>query len=145
MSMTAEEYMQKAERALSAAQLLLTNDALEGACNRAYYAMFDAAHAALLGAGIQMPESVSKTHRGLIGAFGQHLVKNNRIAGTLGKAINEVERLRRLADYTGDPVTLEEATWAVEQAGMFVHTIRDKFIPEVEINARANHSNKMKP
>ncbi len=107
--------------------------------------MFDAAHAALLGAGIQMPESVSKTHRGLIGAFGQHLVKNNRIASALGKALNEVERLRRLADYTGDPITPEEATWAVEQAEAFVQTIRDEFIPEVEINARANHSNKMKP
>jgi uncharacterized protein (UPF0332 family) len=77
VSMTAEEYIQKAERTLSAAQLLLTHDALEGACNRAYYAMFDAAHAALLSTGIHMSESVSKIHRDLIGAFGLHLLTSS--------------------------------------------------------------------
>ena len=50
--MTAEEYMLKAQRALSAARLLLDNSEIEGACNRAYYAMFDAAQAALLTSGV---------------------------------------------------------------------------------------------
>ena len=41
---TAASYMQKARRTLEAARLLLANNDTEGACNRAYYAMFDAAH-----------------------------------------------------------------------------------------------------
>lgn len=42
--------MQKADRALASARLLLDAGDTEGACNRAYYAMFDAARAALVNA-----------------------------------------------------------------------------------------------
>ena len=48
MSRTVAGYFEKAERALSGARLLLAAEDTEGACNRAYFAMFDAAHAALL-------------------------------------------------------------------------------------------------
>ncbi|MFP3248173.1 MAG: HEPN domain-containing protein, partial [Paraburkholderia sp.] len=44
--------MAKADRALEEARVLLRAGGYEGACNRAYYAMFDAAHAALLGSGV---------------------------------------------------------------------------------------------
>ena len=67
-------YCQKAERTLSAAALLLGSGDTEGACNRAYYAMYYAAQAALLAAGIAEPENGYKSHQGLIGAFGKHLV-----------------------------------------------------------------------
>ena len=40
-------YMDKAERALASARVLIEAGDPEGACNRAYYSMFDAAHAAL--------------------------------------------------------------------------------------------------
>ncbi len=40
--------MTKAERAAVSAKLLLEAGDVDGACNRAYYAMFDAARAALL-------------------------------------------------------------------------------------------------
>lgn len=49
--MSPEDYDEKAIRALASARLLLANGDIEGACNRAYYAMFDAAHAALLRSG----------------------------------------------------------------------------------------------
>ncbi len=126
--MNASEYLHKAERALSAAQLLLDNGDVEGACNRAYYAMFDAAHAALLASGTGVPEAQTRTHRGLIGAFGLHLVKANRAASEFGISLNKVERLRRLADYTGDTILLDEAAWAVQQARSFVSAMRDQFI-----------------
>ena len=45
---TPAKYLIKAERALHAARLLNAAGEIEGACNRAYYAMYDAAHAALL-------------------------------------------------------------------------------------------------
>ena len=47
--MTPTELMLKAQRALSSAQTLLNDGDVDGACNRAYYAMFDAARAALSG------------------------------------------------------------------------------------------------
>jgi uncharacterized protein (UPF0332 family) len=125
--MTPTAYMRKSGQALVSARQLLAADDVEGACNRAYYAMFDAAHAALLIVGGGTADTTTKTHRGLISAFGQHLVRAGYLASELGAALNKVERLRLLADYTGDPVSNEDAMWAVEQAGVFVAAIRSKF------------------
>ncbi len=120
-------YNQKAARSLSAAQLLLDSGDTEGACNRAYYAMYYAAHAALLAAGIAEPENGYKSHQGLIGAFGKHLVLSGQIDPSLGRSINKVQHLRQLADYTGDPLPLEDARSAVEQAGAFVAALSARF------------------
>lgn len=46
--MTPQELITKAQRALASAKLLLGSGDVDGACNRAYYAMFDAARAAPL-------------------------------------------------------------------------------------------------
>jgi uncharacterized protein (UPF0332 family) len=129
MSMMAEDYMAKARRALEEARVLLNAGGFEGACNRAYYAMFDAAHAALLVAGVTVPDAPPKTHRSLIASFGLNLVKAGMIAPELGSALNKVERLRKLADYTGETVTDEDARWAVDQAGAFVDTMTERTLP----------------
>jgi uncharacterized protein (UPF0332 family) len=132
--MTPAAYMRKAEQALSSArQLLATGDA-DGACNRAYYAMFDAAQAALLAANVGTAASAAKTHRGLISAFGQHLVLGGHVAAELGSSLNKVERLRLLADYTGDPVSDEDSAWAVGQSNIFVSAIRDAW-PDIAARA----------
>jgi uncharacterized protein (UPF0332 family) len=86
MSMTARDYIAKAGRALDEARLLLDAGGFEGACNRAYYAMFDAAHAALLFERITLPDASPKTHRSLISSFGLHLVKTGTIELELGSA-----------------------------------------------------------
>ncbi len=117
-------YGQKAERTLAAAHTLLRDDDAEGACNRAYYAMYYAAQAALLAAGIPEPDNGYKTHHGLIAAFGKHLVLTGQVDQALGRAINKVQHFRQLADYTGDTFPLEDAAWAVEQAEAFVAAMR---------------------
>ena len=50
--MKAKELFGKALIAASSAQILLDAGDVDGACNRAYYAMFDAARAALLASGL---------------------------------------------------------------------------------------------
>jgi len=117
-------YGQKAERTLAAAHTLLRDDDAEGACNRAYYAMYYAAQAALLAAGIPEPDNGYKTHHGLIAAFGKHLVLAGQVDQALGRAINKVQHFRQLADYTGDTFPLEDTAWAVEQAEVFVAAMR---------------------
>jgi len=114
-SLTPEVYMEKAERALSAARILLRADNPEGACNRAYYAMFDAAHAALLAAMPGVADASIKIHSGLIGAFGKHLVQAGLINAEHGRSFNQVHGLRQVADYTGDPVSVADAV-AVSEA-----------------------------
>ena len=56
--MKAEDLMAKAMRAVASAEALLGMADTDGACNRAYYAMFDAARAVLLHAGVD----IDKTH-----------------------------------------------------------------------------------
>lgn len=126
-SVTPVSYMRKAAQAAASAHQLLAGGDADGACNRAYYAMFDAAHAARRSANVAETASATKTHRGLIAAFGKHLVHGGHVASELGSSLNKVERLRLLADYTGDPVSDEDAAWAVGQADIFVAAIRDAF------------------
>ena len=45
------------------------------------------------------------------------------LADDAGKSLNQVERVRLLADYTGEAVDAEKARWAVEQAVAFVRTV----------------------
>lgn len=122
--MTPAELMAKASRALASAQLLLDSGDVDGACNRAYYAMFDAARAALLWVRAPVPAEVARTHSGLITAFSLHVVKPGLVAIDHGRALNKVEDLRLIADYRGDPVTVENAAWAPEQAQAFLAAVQ---------------------
>ena len=122
--MTPIALMQKADRALESSALLLQRGDVDGACNRAYYAMFDAARAALLAANAPVEAEASRTHSGLIAAFSLHLVKPGLVALDHGRALNKVEDLRLIADYKGDEITADRAAWALEQASKFVSAVR---------------------
>lgn len=122
--------MAKATRACASARVLLDLGDVDGACNRAYYAMFDAARAALLAANAPVPPNIGKTHSGLITAFGQHLVKNGPVAKELGRQLKRAEEIRIVADYKGDSVELDDARQMVEQAETFVAAMRAEFMPE---------------
>lgn len=116
--------MAKAARACVSARALLDLNDVDGACNRAYYAMFDAARAALLASGASVQHDVGKTHSGLIGAFGQHLVKNGPISKEMGRLMKRAEEIRLVADYKGDAIELADAREMVEQAEIFIESIR---------------------
>ena len=113
--------MEKAKRALQSAELLLDAGDKDGACSRAYYAMFDAARAALCTVGCA-PESL-KTHTSVIGQFGLHLVKTGLVSRQVGKSLNDVQEIRQLADYLPAEVPEDKAKWAVEQARLFLATV----------------------
>ena len=119
--------MAKAIRAASSARLLCDAGDYEGACDRAYYAMFNAARAALLASGANEQEAVAKTHGGLISAFSLQLVKTQKVPVEYGRLLNKVEELRLIADYKGDTIEQEKAVWAVESAHSFVATIGSTF------------------
>ena len=126
--MNAAELMVKARRALASAQKLLQDNDGDGACNRAYYAMFDAARAALIASNAPVPPEIAKTHSGLISAFSLHLVKPNLFPVELGRSLNKAEDLRLIADYKGDSINAEEAIWVVQQAQAFVEKVDLRFM-----------------
>ena len=102
---------------------MLAKSDTEGACKRAYYAMFHAAHAALSAAGAQPLGAVLKTHGGLIAVFGQELVKTGMIDAAHGRAFALVQKTRLLADYTADPPADADAREAVAHAEAFLAAI----------------------
>lgn len=123
------DLMDKASKAAASARLLLDSGDADGACNRAYYAMFDAARAALIWSVAAVEPTVAKTHGGLIAAFSLHLVKTGRLPVELGKALNRAAEIRLVADYSGEEVTAEKAQWLIENSTVFIETVRQKLGP----------------
>ena len=128
--MKAQELLAKAVRAAASAQVLLDIGDLDGACNRAYYAMYDAARAALSASDSAVEAEAVRTHNGLISAFSLHLVKTGSVSVALGKSLNKVEELRLIADYKGDRVEEQDAAWAVSQAQIFVQAMQALLMPK---------------
>ncbi|MCL2161993.1 MAG: HEPN domain-containing protein [Betaproteobacteria bacterium] len=124
--MKAQDLMAKAVQAATSAKVLLDTGDGDGASNRAYYAMFDAARAALLVSGFD----VGKTHRGVLNAFSERLVKNGSVPQEMGRLLKRAETFRYVADYEGNPVELSDAREMVEQAETFVASMRAELMLE---------------
>lgn len=127
---TPDRLMAKADTACSSARTLLAFGDVDGAANRAYYAMFDAARAALVASGAPVEADIGRTHSGLIGAFGNFLVKNGPVPREVGRLLNRAHEIRLVADYTGDSVETADAEEMAGQADTFVATIRATLFPE---------------
>ncbi len=121
--MDAPTLMAKARTACTSARALLDRGDSDGACNRAYYAMFDAARAALLATRAEVVVNVGRTHSGVLTAFSQHLVKNGPVPREIGRLLKQAEEIRIVADYSGDSISSDDARRLVEAAETFVKTL----------------------
>lgn len=114
----------KASTACLSARLLLDAGDSDGALNRAYYAMFDAARASLIGLpGLGSLQEMTRTHSGLISAFGLHLVKPGLVSRELGRQLNRAHEARLIADYSDESMTPEDARVFVDVAVAFVEEL----------------------
>ena len=112
--------MESAEEALDDAELLLENDHLKAAANRAYYAMFHSAMAALMQSGGDLP----RTHGGVTNQFGLRYVRTGIIDSELAGALQDTYELRRKSDYELYAYFAEgEIRQAVQNARAFVSAI----------------------
>ena len=120
MTEEAELYFQRAAECVEDSQVLLDNDRPAASVARAYYAMFHAATAVLVAKGIKR-----SSHRGILSAFGQYLVKPGLIKQEFHLYLREAFELRQHTDY--DPivdVNAEQAKETLEQAIDFVDACR---------------------
>lgn len=117
-----QAFLSKAETSVKSARMLLDAGDADGASSRAYYAIYDAARACLAWAGIEPVRGVFKTHHGLTSAFSMHLVKLGHFPADIGKALQNVQSVRHVADYETDPVPHDKAERAVIAAEVFVAT-----------------------
>ena len=63
----------------------------------------------------------------MIAAFGLHLVKTGKLQPKLGRALNRAQEIRQVADYTGENVDEELASWVVEQSRRFIEAMQTAF------------------
>jgi uncharacterized protein (UPF0332 family) len=87
----------KARENVEAATLLADSGYVDVAITRAYYAMFYCAQALLADRGI-----AGSSHKRIISAFGQHLVKSGEVPASLHRYLIEGQRERHLADYLAE-------------------------------------------
>ena len=122
--------MAKAIQAVASARVLLELGDEDGACNRAYCAMFDSAQAALLISGVPAPDALGKTHRGLVITFSAYLVKDGPVSKELGRQLKSAEEMRLVADYNGESVMQADAAKLVIQAEVFVSAMQRLFFQD---------------
>jgi uncharacterized protein (UPF0332 family) len=126
--LTVSALFQKASKAAQSAKLLLESGDTDGACSRAYYAMFDSARASLQASNAPVHAEIARTHTGLITAFSLHLVKSGDVSVELGRSFNRVYQVRLVADYKGDPIEMDLAIEVVRDATLFVETLRAQYL-----------------
>lgn len=122
--MTPQDLMAKAIQAIASARVLLDTNDTDGSCNRAYYAMFDAARAALL----TIDLDAGKTHRGVLNLFSEHFVKSGLLPKETGRLLKQAETFRCVADYEGGCVEMSDAVKMVDNAVTFVAAMQG-FMP----------------
>lgn len=109
--------LERAHEDLANARSDLASGHLRGAVNRAYYAIFHTASAALLWIGVQRAK-----HSGVQSAFNEHFVKPGGVDSELGRTYSKARKLREEQDYDLDATALDEATvhTVIEAAAEFV-------------------------
>jgi uncharacterized protein (UPF0332 family) len=107
--------VRKGERALKSARHNLKDGNYDSAVNRAYYAMFDIARAALLKVGVA-EDKLPRTHNGVSEAFWIHAVHSGLVDRQLAAELSRTESLRIKADYTDLEIEPNIAAEVVERA-----------------------------
>ena len=122
---TIQALREKARSALSDAEVLLEHGSPEATINRGYYAVFQAARAALLTEG-ESPD----THSGVIRRFGYHFVRTERVSDEVGGILATAQSMRGEADYDAfADFGREDAAGLVEKARRFIETIEEDILP----------------
>jgi uncharacterized protein (UPF0332 family) len=115
-----QQYFERAAECVEDGRILLENERFAAALNRAYYAMFHAATAALLSKDIKR-----RSHHGILSAFGETLVRTGRLDPEFFRSFREAFERRQQSDYgpTAE-VDRETARKMLDQAVDFVDACR---------------------
>lgn len=120
MSEQTRKLLDKADRAIHAADVLLNDGDPDCAVGRAYYAMFYAAEALLVEQGLRF-----RKHGSVHAAFGEHFAKGAVLDPKYHRWLLDAYDTRILADYGVEAeLTIEDATQILEHAREFVGEAR---------------------
>lgn len=115
-----QELLDKSERSINAASLLLRDGYYDFAASRAYYAMFYAVEALMLDRDL----SFSK-HSAVIAAFGKKFVKTGLFDNRFHQSLLNAFDLRNEGDYgVSHTVSEEKANQTIAEAGELLAEIK---------------------
>jgi uncharacterized protein (UPF0332 family) len=118
VSPRSEEFIAEARERLRVARAAVETGAFSAAVSLAYYAMLNAARAAL-----SEEDLYSKTHSGAWHLFRETFVHTGRFDASLASRAGRTRELRLGADYEAQPVAPADAEDAVALAEEFVAAI----------------------
>lgn len=109
--------LDKALRAIHAADIMLREGDVDFAAGRAYYAMFYVAEALLNEKGVRF-----RKHGGVHGAFGEHFAKSGLVDSKFHRWLLDAFDKRIQGDYGVEAVvTPDDVVSMIEQAREFLH------------------------
>ncbi len=115
------ELLQKADRSLKAAEILLQQGYCDFSISRAYYAMFYAAQAILLTKDVRRVK-----HSGIIAAFNELFVHSGQLPHDLFISLRDAFEDRAEGDYGLNVISEEQAVSCLLEARKFVAEIDKK-------------------
>ncbi len=123
MKMESGKILEKARRAIRAAEALLQQGHVDFAAGRAYYAMFYTAEALLSEKGFR-----SRKHGGVHALFGEHFTKTGLMDAKFHRLLLDSFDRRLQADYGFDAVIgQQEVSRMIEQAREFLEQAEKVF------------------
>ena len=121
--------MDRADKFLDSAQILLDCKDYESSVSRAYYAMFYSVEALLL-----TKDMSFSSHKGVISLFGEHFIKTGVFPKEMGRELNLAFQKRQLGDYEYAFVISEkEAKDTLETSRRFVDRVKKHLLKAREI------------
>ncbi|MBI1924956.1 HEPN domain-containing protein [Candidatus Poribacteria bacterium] len=112
-------FKEKALENLAVAEWTFENGHYNACANRAYYAMFQAALAALASVGI-IPKTEIIDHRWVQGTFARELTSRRKMFPGMGSYLNDVRLVRDIADYRPEKVNQRRASQVLRVARTMV-------------------------
>ena len=120
--------LERDDRYLQSAELLLKDGDYESSVSKSYYAMFYAAQTILLTKNLS-----SSSHKGVISMFGEHFVKTDILSKEMGRELNRAFSKRQIGDYTYTfTISAREAEQLLESGKEFVSKT-NKYLKENKI------------
>lgn len=119
-----DAYMRKAAESLAGAQSEYDTRRFNNSANRAYYAAFQAAIAALLREGIRTSDG-NWPHTFVQSEFAGRLInRRHRYPSGLRGTLSDLQRFRHRADYRHASITRTDANTAMRRSREFVEAVR---------------------
>jgi uncharacterized protein (UPF0332 family) len=119
-------FLDKARESLASAQADLTARRFNSCANRAYYAAFQAAIAALIDSGIE-PRGDTWSHAFVLAQFSGTLIRRRKsVPSSLRGLLDTLQDARNVADYEARNVSRDTARKSLRQSRAIVRAVSEK-------------------